>query len=34
MTDLRELYMQWCGEQPPALEKIEGLGRNSEYYRI
>ena len=34
MTDLRELYMQWCGEQPASLEKIEGSGSNREYYRI
>ena len=34
MTNLNELYKQWCGEEPTKVEKIEGSGSNRQYYRL
>lgn len=34
MYKLKELYKQWCGEEPHDIEKIKGAGSNRIYFRL
>ena len=34
MQQLKELYREWCGQDPVSVERLPGAGSNREYYRM
>ena len=34
MQQLKELYSEWCGQDPVSVERLLGAGSNREYYRM
>lgn len=34
MQQLKELYAEWCGQEPKLMERLPGAGSNREYFRM